>query len=218
MTSVIELAPAKPIGRTSRAFQGLERVVVPALLIAGWEAFARSGYLPPALLPRQARYCTRWATGSSASTRRRRPIPVNGRAMRSLARFAFLAALRWHAYLEYSQASRSAGRASSKRPLSRRCRCCGRYRRYPGSARDHLVWNRQQAGDFPGVSRGFLSGADEYRSWREDGGPQSGARRRNDGRHRTATADKHCFSRGFTVDIRGPANCDWLRMDVDRHG
>ena len=29
----------------------LERVAVPVLLLAGWEAFARSGYLPPSLLP-----------------------------------------------------------------------------------------------------------------------------------------------------------------------
>ena len=51
MTSVIDAAPAKPAFRLTRVFQGLERVVVPALLIAGWEAFARSGVLPPALLP-----------------------------------------------------------------------------------------------------------------------------------------------------------------------
>src|SRR4051812_45946246 len=29
----------------------LERLAVPVLLLAGWEAFARSGYLPPSLLP-----------------------------------------------------------------------------------------------------------------------------------------------------------------------
>jgi len=51
MTSVIEISPAKPVARAFRASQALERFVVPALLIAGWEAFARSGYLPPALLP-----------------------------------------------------------------------------------------------------------------------------------------------------------------------
>src|SRR5260221_7885814 len=51
MTSVIEVSPVKPAARASRALQGLERFIVPALLIAGWEAFARSGYLPPALLP-----------------------------------------------------------------------------------------------------------------------------------------------------------------------
>ena len=48
MTSVIEISPAKPVARTFRASQALERFVVPVLLIAGWEAFARSGYLPPA--------------------------------------------------------------------------------------------------------------------------------------------------------------------------
>jgi NitT/TauT family transport system permease protein len=39
------------LARTFRASLGLERFVVPLLLIAGWEVFARSGYLPPALLP-----------------------------------------------------------------------------------------------------------------------------------------------------------------------
>ncbi|MGC0394838.1 ABC transporter permease [Bradyrhizobium sp. USDA 241] len=51
MTSVTDASPARPTFRLTRAFQGLERLVVPALLIAGWEAFARSGMLPPALLP-----------------------------------------------------------------------------------------------------------------------------------------------------------------------
>jgi len=51
MTSVTDVSPARPAFRLTRAFQGLERLVVPALLIAGWEAFARSGMLPPALLP-----------------------------------------------------------------------------------------------------------------------------------------------------------------------
>src|SRR5438045_2464900 len=50
MTSVIDAAPAKPAFRLTRAFQGLERVVVPALLIAGWETFARSGVLPLAII------------------------------------------------------------------------------------------------------------------------------------------------------------------------
>src|SRR5882757_2088667 len=51
MTSAIEVSPAKPVARTFRVSQALERFVVPVLLIAGWETFARSGYLPPALLP-----------------------------------------------------------------------------------------------------------------------------------------------------------------------
>jgi len=51
MTSVTDVTPARPGFRLTRAFQGLERLIVPALLIAGWEAFARSGMLPPALLP-----------------------------------------------------------------------------------------------------------------------------------------------------------------------
>ncbi len=51
MTSAIEVSPAKPVARTFHASEALERFIVPVLLIAGWEAFARSGYLPPALLP-----------------------------------------------------------------------------------------------------------------------------------------------------------------------
>jgi NitT/TauT family transport system permease protein len=51
MTSVIELSPSKPVARTFRASLALERFIVPVLLIAGWEVFARSGYLPAALLP-----------------------------------------------------------------------------------------------------------------------------------------------------------------------
>ena len=51
MTSVTDVTPVRPAFRLTRAFHGLERLVVPALLIAGWEAFARSGMLPPALLP-----------------------------------------------------------------------------------------------------------------------------------------------------------------------
>jgi NitT/TauT family transport system permease protein len=51
MTSVIDVASAKPRFRLARAVQGWERFVVPTLLIVGWETFARSGMLPPALLP-----------------------------------------------------------------------------------------------------------------------------------------------------------------------
>src|SRR6266849_10712666 len=51
MTSAIEVSPAKPVARTFHVSEALERFIVPVLLIAGWEAFARSGYLPPALLP-----------------------------------------------------------------------------------------------------------------------------------------------------------------------
>src|ERR1700682_6095192 len=51
MTSVIGISPAKPVVRTSRAVQELERFIFPVLLIAGWEVFARSVFLPPALLP-----------------------------------------------------------------------------------------------------------------------------------------------------------------------
>lgn len=51
MTSAIDVSTAKPGFRLTRAFQGWERFVVPAVLIAGWEAFARTGILPPALLP-----------------------------------------------------------------------------------------------------------------------------------------------------------------------
>ena len=51
MTSAIEVSTARSGFRLTRAVQGWERFVVPAVLIAGWEVFARSGILPPALLP-----------------------------------------------------------------------------------------------------------------------------------------------------------------------
>src|SRR3954469_8907852 len=51
MTSAIEVLPVTPVARRFRLSQAVERCVVPVLLIAGWEVFARSGYLPPALLP-----------------------------------------------------------------------------------------------------------------------------------------------------------------------
>jgi NitT/TauT family transport system permease protein len=51
MTSAIEVSPVTPVARSFRLSQAVERCVVPVLLIAGWEVFARSGYLPPALLP-----------------------------------------------------------------------------------------------------------------------------------------------------------------------
>ena len=47
--------PALPvIGR-------LERYIVPVLVIAGWEAFSRSGALPPALLPAPSTVARAWA-------------------------------------------------------------------------------------------------------------------------------------------------------------
>ncbi|HLG82965.1 MAG TPA: ABC transporter permease [Bradyrhizobium sp.] len=53
MSSAIELtgciAALPEIGR--RIGRRLDRIVVPALLLIGWEAFARAGFLPPALLP-----------------------------------------------------------------------------------------------------------------------------------------------------------------------
>ena len=51
MTSVTEGAASTSGTRLFGAFPGLERFVVPVVLIAGWEIFARSGYLPPSLLP-----------------------------------------------------------------------------------------------------------------------------------------------------------------------
>jgi NitT/TauT family transport system permease protein len=37
------------------------RLVVPVLLLAGWEAFSRSGYLPPSLLPAPSQVLWTWA-------------------------------------------------------------------------------------------------------------------------------------------------------------
>jgi NitT/TauT family transport system permease protein len=38
-----------------------ERIFVPLLLVAGWEAFSRSGYLPPTLLPAPSQVLWTWA-------------------------------------------------------------------------------------------------------------------------------------------------------------
>jgi len=48
MSSAIELNDAPTGVRFGRRF---DRVIVPALILIGWEVFARSGMLPPALLP-----------------------------------------------------------------------------------------------------------------------------------------------------------------------
>lgn len=42
---------AAPGFSAARAWSKVERIAVPILLLAGWEAFSRSGTLPPALLP-----------------------------------------------------------------------------------------------------------------------------------------------------------------------
>lgn len=44
-----------------RIYRRIERAIVPVLLIAGWEAFSRSGVLPPALLPAPSRVLVAWA-------------------------------------------------------------------------------------------------------------------------------------------------------------
>ena len=51
MTSVTEIGAASAGPRTGWSLSGLERLIVPGLVIAGWELFARSGYLPASLLP-----------------------------------------------------------------------------------------------------------------------------------------------------------------------
>jgi NitT/TauT family transport system permease protein len=45
----------------SALVQRAGRFVVPVLLLAGWEAFSRSGYLPPSLLPAPSRVLWTWA-------------------------------------------------------------------------------------------------------------------------------------------------------------
>lgn len=45
----------------ARAYARIERAIVPVLLIACWEAFSRSGILPPALLPAPSQVLVAWA-------------------------------------------------------------------------------------------------------------------------------------------------------------
>ena len=52
MTLATETRLAPPSRAIAMRFgRGIERLIVPALLLAGWEVFARSGYLPSSLLP-----------------------------------------------------------------------------------------------------------------------------------------------------------------------
>ncbi|MGF6372366.1 NitT/TauT family transport system permease protein [Paraburkholderia sp. RAU6.4a] len=46
---------------SSRFYRHIERGIVPVLLIAGWEAFSRSGILPAALLPAPSQVLIAWA-------------------------------------------------------------------------------------------------------------------------------------------------------------
>ena len=51
MQTASEKLPAVPRLSAGRAWSKVERFAVPVLLLAGWEVFSRSGYLPQALLP-----------------------------------------------------------------------------------------------------------------------------------------------------------------------
>ncbi|OWT75683.1 ABC transporter permease [Achromobacter sp. HZ28] len=56
---------------TMRLFTNKERFIVPLIILAGWEAFARSGLIPPALLPAPSRVFLTWADwifGTDGST------------------------------------------------------------------------------------------------------------------------------------------------------
>lgn len=44
-----------------RLYRRVERAIVPALLLIGWELFSRSGVLPPALLPAPSQVLVAWA-------------------------------------------------------------------------------------------------------------------------------------------------------------
>jgi NitT/TauT family transport system permease protein len=46
---------------SSRFYKRIERGIVPVLLLAGWEAFSRSGILPAALLPAPSQVVLAWA-------------------------------------------------------------------------------------------------------------------------------------------------------------
>ena len=219
MTSAIEVSPVTPVARTFRLSQAVERCVVPVLLIAGWEVFARSGYLPPALLPAPS---ARAARAGRLGLRLRRD---DADLFRSL------------------DARRFGQRAAGFRRL-RSGECIGhpgrcRHRLVPclredprthaadvathstgllDTARHHLVRHRQQAGDLPGFSRRVLSRPDEYHPWRENGRSQPRTGRSHDGSYRAPAADRHRVSRGTAFHFLRPAYRDWFCLDVDRHG
>jgi ABC-type nitrate/sulfonate/bicarbonate transport system permease component len=47
--------PGRPMSWAQSAWRQKERLYVPLLLLAAWELFSRSGYLPPSLLPAPSR-------------------------------------------------------------------------------------------------------------------------------------------------------------------
>lgn len=62
-TTTLPAAPADgtPLPIWKRLYRRIERALVPALLLIGWELFSRSGVLPPALLPAPSQVLVAWA-------------------------------------------------------------------------------------------------------------------------------------------------------------
>jgi NitT/TauT family transport system permease protein len=71
MSTASERLPAVRHAAAWRIWSRMERVVVPVLILAGWEAFSRSGYLPQSLLPPPSAVLHAlgdWVFGLDAST------------------------------------------------------------------------------------------------------------------------------------------------------
>ncbi|MFK4621311.1 hypothetical protein ABIF50_004617 [Bradyrhizobium diazoefficiens] len=219
MTSVIDAAPAKPAFRLTRAFQGLERVVVPALLIAGWEAFARSGMLPTALLPAPSAVLHAlgdWVFGFDETTQTysghwlRRCARQRSSRLRRLCAGKRARHSRWRRHRLVAPVREDAGADAADAAAD------------PAgvldSAGHHLVRHRRQARDLPRLPRRLLSRADEQHSRGEDRGPQSRACRRDDGRKPAADVDRYRAAGGAALDLRRPAHRGRIGLDADGHG
>ncbi|WP_354318846.1 ABC transporter permease [Pseudacidovorax sp. 1753] len=82
-----------------RLYRRVERAIVPALVLIGWELFSRSGVLPPALLPAPSQVLVAWADwvigtdGNTQTYSGRWIFDVAASAGRVSAGFALAAAL-----------------------------------------------------------------------------------------------------------------------------
>lgn len=82
-----------------RLYRRIERAIVPALVLIGWELFSRSGVLPPALLPAPSQVLVAWADwvigtdGNTQTYSGRWIFDVAASAGRVSAGFALAAAL-----------------------------------------------------------------------------------------------------------------------------
>jgi NitT/TauT family transport system permease protein len=194
MTSAIEVSPVTPVARTFRLSQAVERCVVPVLLIAGWEVFARSGYLPPALLPAPSAVLHAlgdWVFGFDETTQTYSghwTRDALASALRVFGGFALASALGILAgvAIGWSRVFR--------RPSNPRCRCCDPFHRSPGYRSPSSGSASPTSRRSSWFSRRVLSRPDEYHPWRENGRSQPRTGRGHDGSYRAPAADRHCVS------------------------